>query len=403
MAKQKTMSKNKKLFWIIFSIILSLAVVYMFVVIYFYYISPTNISLKLAVWPFNSDKAIGEMYGEATVQVDFEFQDPESGQVSEKSAVGVNVRENGVIIALYKDFRYLKQNSEITVSTSNGVYGADFVYGDINYNLAVFKCHNKPGRTGQIKIPYVNIASRSQVLTGQQVFVVSSPKEEVLFRKGTLLGSSKYVHGEDCVFSNMVGVDYVTKDGYVFAFSDASAYVDFKGGAIFDKAGNLYGFSVGYYADELGFVFVPSYNANKFLNKALAAFGTDEPYENVLLKNMMVVDLYDMDCHKQKNPIDGFYFSETRTWEGYTEQIEKYIDNRVDSVFLIKDFELNEETILPKGSVIVSIKLGGATYKIYDKLWFVDVLYMAEKGQKVIINYSTVDATEEILSKEVIL
>ncbi len=77
MGRSKPMSTNMKVFWIIFSIILSLAVIYMFVVIYFYYISPNNISLKLKIWPFNSDEAIAEMYVDTTVKLEFEMQNPQ--------------------------------------------------------------------------------------------------------------------------------------------------------------------------------------------------------------------------------------------------------------------------------------------------------------------------------------
>lgn len=417
MGRSKPMSTNMKVFWIIFSIILSLAVIYMFVVIYFYYISPNNISLKLKIWPFNSDDAIAEMYVDTTVKLEFETQNPETNEVSTVSIVGVNIKENGVIVTLYDQLRYIKQDSPITVTTSNGIFAGDFVYGDMNYNLALIKCKNKEGKSGSIKIPYVEIAQESDMQHCDNLFVISAPDESKKVRKGSLVNNTKAVVPKYTSFSNVSKVvDYVMKDCYLFNVENA---IDFTRGVVYNKSGNVFGLSAGYVEEASSSkpttliryqIYSPVYNVNHFYDKAMSAYQKDKEnlYQNSVLQEMKVVDLNDMTWHKEASEEisgneNGFYFSETREWKEYTSKLEQFIDNRVDSVFLVDDFMHNDETVLEAGNNIVSIKIGAATYKTTDKLALANVLYATKDGQKIILNYTTVDDTATILSKEFVI
>ena len=86
---------NWKVFWYVILAFIAVVLCYLFVVIYFFYISPNNISLKLGFWPFLSDQTVGEMYLDATVELNFKAN--EEFDVLDKSVVGVNIREDGYI------------------------------------------------------------------------------------------------------------------------------------------------------------------------------------------------------------------------------------------------------------------------------------------------------------------
>ncbi len=329
----------------------------------------------------------------------------------------MNIKEDGVIVTLYDQLRYIKQDSPITVTTSNGIFAGDFVYGDMNYNLALIKCKNKEGKSGSIKIPYVEIAQEGDMQHCDNLFVISEPDATIKVRKGDLVDDVRVVVPKYTTSSNVTeAVDYVMKDCYLFNLSNLS---DFKQGVVYNKSGNVFGLSAGYVEEESSSkpttliryqLYAPTYYVNTFYAKAMNAYKKDKEnlYKNSVLQEMKVVDLYDMTWHKEASSTasgnkNGFYFSETREWKEYTSKLEQFIDNRVDSVFLVDDFMHNDETILESGNNIVSIKIGAATYKTTDKLALANVLYATKDGQKIILNYTTVDDTATILSKEFVI
>ena len=68
---------KKKLLWTILFSLIAVIFCYLFIVVFFFFISPYNISLRLAFWPFSTNAQIGEMYNEAIVDVSFRFQNDE--------------------------------------------------------------------------------------------------------------------------------------------------------------------------------------------------------------------------------------------------------------------------------------------------------------------------------------
>ncbi len=392
-------NSNKKIFWIVFYAVLAVLLCYMFVVIYFYYISPNNIALKLKIWPFQSDSAIGEMYSDATVQIDFQMTDPQTEESTQQTLVGVNVRSNGVIVTLYDKLRFY-DGSEMTISTSKGVYSGKLLYGDINYNLAVIKCENKEGKNGSISLPYVNVDS--YILENEDIFAISSPKESANVRQGTILGQSKYIWQKEITYSGAVGIDFALKNNFVFAFSGRykSMSQTYTGGGVFDRDGNLLGFYVGYSLDEGGYVCTPAAPVTKFLSKVLDAYNKQTTYQNPMLAAMQVVDWYDAEAHLQmsrygadSNKNSFYYNGEPRGWRGYTDEMYQFETNNVQSVFLLDDFKYDDRTILEKGNVIVKIKVNERAYVIENKLDFVNLIYSLKSGQKIKLVYTTVNDT----------
>ena len=70
-------NSTKKLVWYVLFALVTVVCCYLFVVVFFYFIYPYNISLKLAFWPFVSEEQVGQMYSEATVKVTFKYQNDE--------------------------------------------------------------------------------------------------------------------------------------------------------------------------------------------------------------------------------------------------------------------------------------------------------------------------------------
>ena len=92
---------NKKVFWYILFAVITVVLCYLFLVVYLYFISPYNISLKLTFWPFQTTGSMGNLYMDSVVEI--KFQANEDLDVVEKSVVGVNVREDGFIVAEYQN------------------------------------------------------------------------------------------------------------------------------------------------------------------------------------------------------------------------------------------------------------------------------------------------------------
>ena len=89
---------KKKLIWTILFSVITIVLCYLFIVVYFYFINPYNISMRLTFWPFVSERQVGEMYNEATVDVAFTYINEETDEEETISATGVNVNQNGFII-----------------------------------------------------------------------------------------------------------------------------------------------------------------------------------------------------------------------------------------------------------------------------------------------------------------
>ena len=111
------MKKNSaKTLWYILFAVIAVALCYLFVVVYFFYISPYSISSKTTVWPFLSDMAVGELCLDATVEIDFTVVEEDNfNEKVEHKIVGVNVRKDGFVVAPYSDLRKADPDSPIRI------------------------------------------------------------------------------------------------------------------------------------------------------------------------------------------------------------------------------------------------------------------------------------------------
>lgn len=403
--------KNSRIIWYIVYAILAVVLCYMFVVVYFFYISPYNISLKLTLWPFQSDESIGKMYLDATVNMDFTIKDNQTKEEISVSTVGVNVREDGVIIALYDMFRGCNDDTKITVSTNSGrMFNGKLLFGDINYNLAILKCENFEGQGGEIKIPYVKLASSAQLSHQEDMISVSYQKDN----NDALVGYnwSGYIDTETTeIYKGITtgegkeAVDFVMEECHIIYVNNKN----YSGGAVLDKYGYLLGVSYGdplqseSGVEEGYYCMMPVDGAKLFIDKALEAYGRKEKYQSDVVNGCVGFDLIDITYHMflsetlAGNPT-SFYFDET--WKPYTKEIQTFNDNQMSGFFLLEDFVYDEKVVLEKNSVIINVTVNGRKNKIENKLDLFDVLYSVGNGDVVKFSYNVVSDTSNILENE---
>ena len=236
--EEKEKHSNLKVIWYVLFAIITVILVYLFVVVYFFYISPYNISVKTAIWPFLSDQAIGEMYLDSTVEINFKVANEVTFEDEEKSVVGVNVRQDGYIIAPYNEFRSCTDETEITILANSGkVYNGKFLYGDLNYNIAILKCENVTADEGEIKIPFVSISNAvsSSWFMETDVLAITSPMESKTVWNGTVSDTNIYSVYKEISIENKHAVDFVMEDCYLVDIESVGDE-SFEDGAIFDKS-----------------------------------------------------------------------------------------------------------------------------------------------------------------------
>ena len=87
-------SGAKRIFVIIGMVLLSIVLCYFSVALYFYFVTPNDITSKLSTWNLMGDNEIGEMYLDATYEVSY----------GEEDFVGVNVDKNGYVLTCNHNF-----------------------------------------------------------------------------------------------------------------------------------------------------------------------------------------------------------------------------------------------------------------------------------------------------------
>ena len=381
---------NSKIVWIILFSIITVILCYLFVVVYFYFISPYNISLKIGFWPFVSDEAIGEMYADATVQINYEATDENFEQVS-VSVVGVNVKKDGYILAPLSEFSDYSELTQITIFTNSGTaYNGELLYSDKNYNIAVFKCLNIDGSDKKIRIPYVKIGDKSDYSAYDDVILISSTSGS----KAVISGAIEDTDYVECVPKLVDGVevyDYTVSYGFIVSTGDNYS---FAGGAVFDTKGKLLGFCFGELLETNllpGEYFIqPAYGAKYFLEDIVDAQEDGEVYQNDLLSAVCGFDNYEatfmVDHEQGETGSKTFYFD--RAWNPASTAIEEFSLSGGPGFYLFKEFDF-EGNVIPANSVIQGVKIGNESKVDVDwRVDLIDALYSAESGDRVLLTYT---------------
>ncbi len=385
---------NSKLIWGVLFAFVTVILCYFFTVVYFYFISPYNIPLKIGFWPFVSEKSIGDMYLDATVQINFKAE-TENFETIEVSVVGVNVRKDGYVLAPLSEFADWKDGVQIKVFNQGTAYIGDLIYQEKNYNLAVLKLKNMDGNKKKIKIPYVNIGSFNDYSESSRVILTSLSSNKRAFTSSVVTGVIDSIEPPVSVAKELDGVevlDYSVTNGFVVQTSNLAMY---DGGAAFDKKGRLLGFSFGnllYAGLPYGqYFFQPVYGARNFIKNVIA----DENYSNELVDALCGFDTYEADFmvdHEQGEfENKTFYFN--GAWNVATSQVESFSLSGDKGFYLFSDFNYRTHTI-EADSIILSVKVGRAgSKKIDSKCDLFDRLYNADKGTNIELIYTEKDST----------
>lgn len=379
---------NSKIVWIILFAIVTVLLCYLFTVVYFFFISPYNISLKLGFWPFASEQSIGDMYMDAVVQINYKATDDHFEEVY-ANVTGVNVRIDGYILAPLSEFADCSQEAQIKVFTNGGTaYNGQVVSEDKNRNLAIIKCKNMDGSNKKIKLPYVGIGKLSDCSEGTKVIVTSlnakartlasSVTSGVIDESMLTLTVPKDVDGER-------GYDFTVSNGFVV---ETNASAALNGGAAFNKKGKLLGFSFGRLVEASlpagqGY-FQPVYGTNDYIKTVVSNKG--KIYENKLVDAFCGFDSYEADDMVQTwaQGRDTFYFDDT--WNIITEEVIAFSCSGDKGFHLYKPFEYDGK-IIPAHSAITRVKIGKINQKIEWRCDLIDTLFKAKKGDTVVLTY----------------
>ncbi len=378
---------KKKLVWTILFSLITIVLCYLFIVVYFYFINPYNISMRLTFWPFVSESQMGQMYNEATVDVTFTYKDEETEENTTVSASGVNVNQNGFILLPYSEIALCTDFSKIKVQTRSGAtYEGRLLYACKEFNIAVVKCEIE-GK--DIKIPYVTLTSNYRekdkvIISSQNVDDNSSWTGEIVDCEGySFVSTKEYFYCIEDGFTIKVNGDY-----------------SFNGGAVFDKSAHLIGFS---YGDTVEFdnnsttlsenkehYIMPTYPAKLLIDEIIDAYNSGKDYENSLVEAAIGIDYKEASTLTiAENLRDGKIYYNDKKYD-ITDDVEYFVNSNVEGFFLLEKFIYND-TIIPNNAVIFEIDVNNEKYEIVDKLGFYIVLNALEKGDNVKVSYKVLD------------
>lgn len=401
--KAEKKNNNSKVVWYVLFAVVAVILGYMFTVVYFFYISPYNISTKTAIWPFLSNQQVGEFYLDATVEINFSVEN-ENFEIEDKSVVGVNVREDGFIIAPYSDFPVNQATmSDIEIKANNGkVFKGIFLYGDRNYNLAILKCENLNDTTQAIRLPYVSVPSSSNsVYYRNEVLAISSPLQDKTIWEGRILSTDAAPITYLTERNGKAAVEMVIEDCYVVELESESGAI-FEGGAVFNTSGRILGLSFGGQLSsddgtlENCFLVMPIDKINLFLNDVIVSYKNEKTYTNDLVKGLKGFDRTELQFFlstSSENLGEEDYFWFDGEWCLYSDQIRiSYAESTIEGYYVFKDWVYKENTILKADNVISLITCNGKSYSAKTKTSLMKAFYDADAGDEITIYYYDVNS-----------
>lgn len=390
-------NSTKKLVWYVLFALVTVVCCYLFVVVFFYFIYPYNISLKLAFWPFVSEEQVGQMYSEATVKVTFKYQNDEF-EDEEISVVGVNIDKDGYILFPFSEISECTDYSQIKVLTASGtVYSGTFIYGNKDYNLALIKCEN--AANGKVKIPFVKVFGNSDY-SGVERVIVSNSKLITSSVWNGYLKDTGYVHPHAAKNgANEDVLSYTIEGGFVISIKGSLA---FNGGAVFDKSARLLGFS---YKDTLSiessvlgqgeYFVMPAYAVKLFYSDAVKAYKNKETYKNTLVSSFNGFDKTEANKMKDLKKDDGgeekIYFN--GDWQAISSDFDHFLTSDIQGYYLYTDFNYVDKNIA-KNAIITSVSVDGKKVDIEYKTDLFDALFKAKSGSAIKLTYQRFEGTE---------
>jgi len=387
---------NTKVLWYILFAMVTVILCYMFIVVYFYYISPYNISLKTELWPFNSTHSLGEIYEDAMVEISFEVED-ELDYV-ENYVIGVNLRKDGFIVAPYDEFRGINKETQITVKTNSGkLYAGNLLFGEPNYGVCLLKCECLNGENEAINLPYAKIKTLKYNDGVIKSVAVSSPFENKNILSGEVSQKSFIGVYSDIEIDQYFGVDYVIENCPKMTISNKDEFDD---GAVFDKKGALIGFGMGVTSGDC--IVMPVDCLNMFFDEVVESYFDSQQYSNPLVESFVGFDLLELECHMEtssrdisengiKGNVESFWFN--GQWNKYNENpaVMNFYRNDVEGFFVFEPVVYNDVEIIPANVRCDKIVFTNVHTTIYSKTDLFDNLYKLKTGNAVKIEYTPMD------------
>lgn len=373
---------NTKIIWYILFAFITIIMCYLFTVVFFFFISPYNISVKANLWPFLSSEQLGNFYSEAVVDINFKVQDDEYfGEVS-VSTLGVNITKDGYIISTCDKFDGITDETEIQVFAKSGqIYAAKVLYCDKNNNLTLLKCESDD----EIKMPYVKIGGvADESVVDLELVALNAENRKVATGKVIDYNLADAITS---VSQGVYKVDHVAE--YCLSAELSS---NFESGVVFDKKGNLMGFSVGQSGSE--FSVMPVAGVKKYLDDVKSFYEDEKTYTNQLVDSFIGFDSYEvhyfMEESEKNTDKTTFYFNGAN--QTYTDDIKYFGGPNQSGYYLFEDLIYKEATVLAAENVITSIYFNKTNYEIECRADLMNVLYSTSAGDVLTIYYHQIDS-----------
>ncbi len=378
-SEQKAKKQNSLVVWIIVAIVFAIVFCYGFSVLYFYQISPNDVSAKLSVWPFLSDNDIGNMYLDTMVEISVKNEE----DVEQASVLGVNVREDGYVIAEFQNLSDCDENSKITIRSSLGrVFNGKILFADKNYNLAILKCESFDKNVG-VRLPFVKIAKLSAF--DSTVMSMSSLEGKVNFGMVTDVTPTAIPFTKK--INNETFVDFVIENGVVVEFSQAVS------GPVFNRRAGILGFGNSMYlnGEYAGTYLVPAGSLSTLVGKVARAYQKAQPFSNGIAESLVGFDKIELHQFKSRSNetsnAEEFYFNGEKV--KYPELTEAYDASALEGFYLFDAFSHNEVSI-PKDCVVTKIATKNKSVVVKNRVDLFDFVYGLNENENVEIFYQSV-------------
>ncbi len=382
-------SKNSRVVWYILFAVITIVMCYLFVVVFFFFISPENISAKLTVWPFSNQQQIANMYHEAMVKVEFSEFDEENLTSSQKTVIGVNVRKDGYVLITSSAIDSMEEGSKLSIYARSGeVFAGKLLWQDEKSNLAVLKCESMKGK--EVKLPYVKVSNLENISVGQKVFALSWLDNAFT---GKITDTAQYISPIYDTFEGSVVVDYVVEGCMCFEPVNMQGFDE---GVVFDSKGHLLGFSNNNVFEDGTFAIYPAHAFNSVFDQIVSAYKNGKTYQNVRVTNLVGFDKEELLCFRdaseENHDLNYFYFN--GAFMEYSTEVTNFENSNLQGFFLMQNWQLSDEVTIAQNCVVDSLSISGRTVQTESRLDLLQALYSLKGGQKVSVHYYEIGQME---------
>ncbi len=351
-------SGAKRIFVIIGMVLLSIVLCYFSVALYFYFVTPNDITSKLSTWNLMGDNEIGEMYLDATYEVSY----------GEEDFVGVNVDKNGYVLTCNHNFENYNDEKITLYHNSGGMYSGEIVFSNDVLNLTILKISDYFDESKNLNLPYVKTGDLRSSIFGREYLAIGSPFEE---------GNITNVSGVDyssgyvtTLYDELEVVDFICLDSISFTVKN---YESTSQGALFDKTGRLVGLTYAYALNEdsvadADYYAVSTAEVSSIVKKVKNGENLDIDIAGFDMQELSIYMLYELN--------DQIFYD--GSWMTLDDGIMNYYLGH-EGIYLTEDFVLND-SVLSKNNLITSISYNGYSQSVVTRYELYNTLYSLADG-----------------------